>query len=103
MKNQELQAALKLINEKCKEPNFYKQLEEKSLSNRIATLKSTFLSYVDAETINYRKTQIVKNHPDHDLEYRPVELSNREIEKALDELHWFKRDIEACINHLNLK
>ena len=86
-----------------KNENFYSYLERQSLSNSIATLKSIFLGYVDAETLNYYKTQLVKKHPDYDIEYRPVELSNREIEKALDELHWFKRDIEACINHLNLK
>ena len=101
-KSKELQEALKLITEKCKQPNFYEQLENQSLSNRLATLKSAFLRYVDSETINYSKTKMVEKNPERkdNLQYRHVELSKREREKAIEEMHWFIQDLEACISHL---
>jgi hypothetical protein len=101
-KSKELQAALKLINDACKKPNFYEQLENQSLSNRIASIKSTFLCYVDAETINYYKTEMVKKDGElrHNMQYRPVDLSKIEREKAIEEMKWFLRDITECINHI---
>jgi|688.fasta_scaffold350932_1 hypothetical protein len=80
-------------------------LEKKSLANKVATIKSTFLGYVDTETLNYYKTQLVMDNPDlyNDLDYREVKLSKKQREDAIAELQWFKRDIEACIAHLEIK
>jgi hypothetical protein len=101
-KSKELQAALKLVNDACKKPNFYEQLESKSLSNRIATIKSAILMYVDSETINYYKTEMAKKDRERarHMQYRHVELSKREREKAIDEMNWLIQDLVSCINHL---
>jgi len=105
MESQELKAALKLINEKCKEQNFYKVLESQPLTKRLDTIHSLILGYIDTETINYNKTQLVKNDPKRAeyLEYRTVELSKKQIEDSVQNMEWMIRDLQSCINHLNLK
>ncbi len=102
--NKELKNALKLITEKCNEPNFVLQMQNKSLSQRIDSLKSTFLHFVDHETIWYSHTQRIKKNPndsfaDHD-DFHVVELSSREKANSIEALKWFLKDIEACISHL---
>ena len=83
----------------------YKELQKKSLANKVATIRSTFLGHVDVETINYYKTQLVNNNQDlyGDLDFRKVELSKKQREDAIGEMEWFIRDIKACINHLQNK
>ena len=82
--------------------NYTEQLQKKSLANRIAAIKAIFLAYVDTETINYYKTQLVKTSPStyDDLEYRRVELSKKQKEDAIYELRILIRDAEECVNHL---
>lgn len=101
MENQ-LKAALQLITEKCKEPNWHHMMQSKSLSKRIGSIQSMVFQYVDSETINYRKTQIAKQKPDRYRadEFRVVELSSREKADSIANLKWLIRDIEACISHL---
>jgi hypothetical protein len=102
--NEKLKEALKVVNEQCKKPDYYEQMKQKSLFQRVSSLKSNFLHYVDNITINYLKTQHEKQQPgcwgDH---YVPTELSKREIDNSIAEMEWFIRDIQACINHLKNK
>lgn len=106
--NKELKEALKLISEKCKEKTykeFSDEMKSNSLLKKISTLKTMFIMYVDFTTINYKKTQHYKKHPDRlekefDVSFKEVELSKSEKEKAIREMEWFINDIEACIAHL---
>ena len=104
--NQELKQALKLLNEKCKEKSWKdwsKEIQSKPLNQRIGTIKSLFLSYVDSTTLNYYKTQMYKTHKDELEEYddyKITELSKGEKEKAIQELQWLLNDVECCISHL---
>lgn len=103
MKNeQKLKEALKLINDKCKEPNLYDILESQSLPKRIETIQSLTLRYIDTETINYQKTNLVKNDLERAkyLEYRPVELTKKQVEDSIQYMQWLIRDLESCISHL---
>lgn len=106
---QELKEALQLISEKCKQaekPTFYQQMEKQSLSNRIASIKATFLMYVDTVTLNYHKTQYYKKNPDALMEYDEhtvVDLTTKERENAIQEMRWFLKDIQECITHLENK
>ena len=98
---QQLKNALQLITEKCKEPNWYLMMQSKTLSKRIESIQTMLLQFVDSETINYRKTQIVKQKPEHTFtDFREVELSSREKADSIANLKWLIRDIEACISHL---
>lgn len=103
---QEVKNALKVINSQLKETTYkeyHDKISNQSLSKRIAHLKGDFLQWVDTTTINYSKTQLYKSSNDPIEEYddyKVVELSKREIENSIEQLEWFKRDIEACISHL---
>ena len=106
--NTELKQALEVIKKHCSQPKrktFEEHMDGSSLKQRIATLKSNFLHYVDRETIWYMHTQNQKKNPDYWMginhpNYREVELSKKQREDAIAEMEWFKRDIEACISHL---
>lgn len=107
MKN-ELKQALEIIKKHCETPkgkSFYEYMDGASLKQRIASLKSNFLHYVDSQTIWYLHTQNEKKHEDYWLgtkhpNYKVVELTKKQREDCIGELEWFKRDIEACISHL---
>jgi hypothetical protein len=106
MAKNELQQALDTIKKYCAQPkqkSFYEHMDNASLKQRIETLKSHFLQYVDHQTIWYSHNQAIKkgaksmsNHPN----YTNVELSKKQREDCIDALEWFKKDIEACISHL---
>ena len=100
--NNQLKEALKLISDKCKETNYHEQMKSKSLTQRISTLRGSFVGYVDTITINYCKTLQQKQTPGYwdDDQYTPTELTNRERANAINEMEIFIRDIEACIAHL---
>ena len=98
--NQELKNALKLITEKCNEPDWHLMMQNKSLSGRIQSIQTMLLQYVDSETINYRKTQIAKEKERILDDFRKVELSSREKEASIANLEWLLSDIRACISHL---
>jgi hypothetical protein len=81
-------------------------MKQKSLFQRVSSLKSNFLHYVDNITINYAKTQMYKtsNDPLEEYdEYTTIELSKSEKEKAIEYMEYFIKDIQACINHLKNK
>lgn len=102
----ELKQALEVIKKHCetaKVKSFYEYMDGASLKQRIVSLKSNFLHYVDHQTIWYYHNQCIKkgdssmlNHPN----YTNVELSNKQRQDCIAELEWFKKDIEACISHL---
>jgi len=104
--NTELKNALQTVKRYCESPKskgFYEQMDSASLKQRIETLKSNFLHYVDHQTIWYSHNQAIKNgepfmkdHPN----YINVALSKKQREDCIQSLEWFKRDIEACISHL---
>jgi hypothetical protein len=106
MAKTELQHALDVIKKHCEKPkskNFYEHMDSASLKQRIETLKSNFLQYVDHQTIWYSHNQAIKkgsksmvNHPN----YTNVELSKKQREDCIDALQWFEKDIQACISHL---
>ena len=99
--NSELKQALKVITEKCKQPDYYEQMNAKSLSNRVYSLKCEFLHFVDKVTLNYLKTQQEKEEPGcWSNHYVHTELTKREKDKAIEEMKWLIKDIEACISHL---
>lgn len=103
----QLKDALKLINEKCKEPNYHRLMISKSLSQRIENLTGQLGFYVRKETIWYAHNVRIKknpndpfrNHPD----YKLVELSERERKNSLEQLHWLLQDVKQCIGHLENK
>ena len=109
--NVELKQALEVIKKHCDTPkgkSFSEHMDSASLKQRIETLKSNFLHYVDHQTINYQKTQIEKEHPgtftgefEEYIQYTPVELSKKQREDCIQALHWFEQDIKACIAQLN--
>ena len=104
----ELKHALEVIKKHCDTPkgkSFYEYMDSASLKQRIATLKSNFLHYVDHQTIWYAHNQNEKKHPDYWMgtkhpNYTKVELSKKQREDCIQELEWLKRDVEACISHL---
>lgn len=101
--NAELKQALEVIKKHCDTPkgkSFYEHMDNASLKQRIESLKSNFLHYVDHQTIHYSYTQFKKKNPDWDGEYNHIELSKKQVEDCLQELHWFEQDIKACIAHL---
>ena len=104
---QELKNALKLITEKCKEPNHHLQMKSKSLTQRIESIKGEFLHYVDSDTIWYLHNVNIKKNADNSFKdhpnYRLVELSERERQNSIQALHWLLRDVKACIAHLEHK
>ena len=113
----ELKNALAVIKKHCETPkgkSFYEYMDTASLKQRIESLKSNFLHYVDHQTIWYshkqRAAELIKKDPNNEKEYLEdlmdhpsyinVELSKRQREDCIDALEWFKKDIEACISHL---
>jgi hypothetical protein len=104
---QELKNALKLINEKCKQPNYHLTMKSKTLSQRIESLKGQFLHYVDNETIWYSHGVRIKKDPNDRFrkhpDYKLVELSERERKKSIEALHWLLQDVKHCIAHLENK
>jgi hypothetical protein len=109
MAKTELQQALEIIKKHCEQPkgkSFYEHMDNASLKQRIETLKSNFLQYVDHQTIWYSHNQAIKkgsksmvNHPN----YTNVELSKKQVEDCIQALRWFEQDIKACISHLENK
>ena len=104
--NQELKQALEVIKKHCETPkgkSFYEYMDGASLKQRIETLKSNFLQYVDHQTIWFAHTQQRKKDPKHFVDHPnriDVDLSKKQREDCIDALQWFKKDIEACISHL---
>lgn len=99
----ELKQALAVIKKHCETPkgkSYYEYMDSASLKQRIETLKSNFLHYVDHQTINYLYTQERKKNPGLDMEHSIVNLSKKQREDCIDTMEWFKKDIEACISHL---
>lgn len=76
------------------------KLEKQKLHQRIETLRGLILMYVDTETINYYKTQLIAKNPERNLQYRPVELTKHQIKESIQSMQWIIRDLEACISHL---
>jgi len=105
----ELKHALQVIKNHCDTPkgkSFYEYMQSATLKQRISSLKSKFLHYVDHQTIWYyygveikKGKSTILDHPD----YTKVELSKKQREDCIQELKWFKSDIEACISHLENK
>jgi len=104
----ELKQALEVIKKHCDTPkgkSFYEHMDGASLKQRIETLKSNFLHYVDHETIWYAHTQIRKKEPTHFIDHpnrKDVELSKKQREDCIQALKWLERDIKACIGHLEM-
>jgi len=100
--DKQLKDALALIAEKCKEVNHHEQMTKKSLPQRVESLHSELLHYVDRLTINYHKTQLAKKNPEdwEDDEYTKVNLSKSQVKKTIEALHWLEQSVKACINHL---
>ena len=104
--NKELKQALDVIKKHCEQPkgkSFYEHMDSTSLKQRIETLKSNFLHYVDHQTIWYAHNQEIKkgnksmkDHPN----YINVELTKKQREDCIQSLEWFQSDIKACISHL---
>jgi hypothetical protein len=103
--DKELKEAMALIQKKCKEKNYYQEIEKLSLSKRVDTIKGQLLMYVDTLTLRYLKTQLEKKNPEHfeDWPFEKFEVTKREKAKALESLYWLKKDVEACISHLEEK
>ena len=100
--DKQLKEALALIAEKCKEPNHHTQMSKKSLPQRVESLHSELLHYVDTMTINYQKTKLANKNPEDwdDDEYTKVELSKSQVKKTIEALHWLEQSVKACIKHL---
>jgi hypothetical protein len=104
--NAELKQALEVIKKHCDTPkgkSFYEHMDGASLKQRIETLKSQFINYVDHQTIWYHHNQIAKKQPGHfedHPDYMKVELTKKQREDCLQALRWFENDIKACISHL---
>ena len=120
MAKTELQHALEVIKKHCEQPkgkSFYEHMDSASLKQRIESLKSNFLHYVDHQTIwfSHKKhyEDMVKKDPKNQKEYleelidhpnyTDVELSKKQREDCIEALKWFERDIKACISHLENK
>jgi hypothetical protein len=111
MAKTELQQALEVIKKHCEQPkgkSFYEHMDSASLKQRIETLKSNFLQYVDHETIWYAHTENEKKDKNYWLgtkhpNYKVVELSKKQREDCIQSLKWFEQDIKACISHLENK
>lgn len=104
---QELKNALKLITEKCKQPNHHLQMKNKSLSKRIESIRGELVQYVDYETIWYAHNVRIKKNPNDPFsshpDYRLVELSEKERLNSIDALQRLLQDVQSCINHLQKK
>lgn len=106
--NAEVKNALEVLKKYCSTPkgkDYYEYMKSASLKQRISTIKSNFIHYVDSQTIWYKHTQNQKKDPDYWMgtkhpNYKVVELSKKQREDCISEMEWFKKDIEACINHL---
>lgn len=104
--NKELKNAFDTIKKYCEQPkqkSFYEYMDNSSLKQRIESLKSNFLHYVDHQTIWYSHNQEIKKGDKSWLKhpcYLNVELSKKQREDCINSLEWFKKDIEACISHL---
>jgi hypothetical protein len=102
----ELEIALDVIKKHCEKPkikSFYEHMDNASLKQRIESLKSNFLHYVDHQTIWYSHNQNIKKGDKTWLKhpcYINVELSKKQREDCIQALHWFEQDIKACISHL---
>lgn len=105
MAKNELQQALDTIKKYCAQPkqkSFYEHMDNASLKQRIETLQSNFLHYVDHQTIWWAYNQLeaqdptLKDHPN----YTKVELSKKQREDCIQSLKWLERDVKACISHL---
>jgi hypothetical protein len=105
--NAELKQALEVIKKHCDTPktkSFYEHMDGASLKQRIETLKSNFLHYVDHQTIWYSHTQFRKIDPNHFIDHPnriDVELSKKQKEDCIQALKWLESDVKACISHLN--
>jgi hypothetical protein len=106
MAKNELQQALDTIKKYCAQPkqkSFYEHMDNASLKQRIETLQSNFLHYVDHQTIWYAHTQFRKTDPTHFVDHPnriDVELSKKQREDCIQSLGWLLNDIKACISHL---
>lgn len=99
----ELKHALEVIKKHCDTPkgkSFDERMETLTLPQQIRALKSKFVWYIDRITINYFYTQRKKENPNWIGDFTHIELKGKQREDAIQELEWFKRDIEACISHL---
>lgn len=106
--NAELKQALEVIKKHCDTPkgkSFDEYMQGASLKQRIEGITGKLLHYVDSQTIwwmynqNEEKFESMKNHPN----YKKVELSKKQREDSIQALKWLKRDVEACISHLENK
>ena len=104
--NTELKQALEVIKKHTSQPkgkSWRERMDGASLKQRIETLNSELLHYVDHQTIWYCHHQIAQKQPGHFEDhpnYMKVELSKRQKEDCLDALKRMNRDLEACIGHL---
>ena len=107
--NAELKQALEVIKKHCDTPkgkSFDEYMQNASLKQRIESITGKFLHYVDHQTIWYAHTQIRKSQPNHFIDHpdrKDIELSKKQREDSIQALKWLKRDVEACINHLENK
>ena len=101
--NTELKQALEVIKRHCETPkgkSFNERMDDYSLKQRIETLTSQFLHYVDHQTIHYYYTEFKKKNPDWDGDYNVVELSKKQKEDCIQALKFLENDVKACIGHL---
>ena len=103
--NQETKNALAFIKQKLEEGEkksaWPESMEKANLLRRIETLQTEFIWYVDRITINVAKTKHMSDeHKADDDTFKEVILTNGQKRNAIAALLWFKRDIEACISHL---
>ena len=104
--NQELKHALEVIKKHCNQPqrkSFEERMDDASLKQRIETLYSNFLHYVDHQTIWYYHNQLAKQQPGHFEDhpnYTKVELSKKQREDCIQALGWLENSVKECISHL---
>ena len=115
--NTELKQALEVIKKhtsQSKTKSFYERMDNASLKQRIETLRGQFVHYVDHQTIWYsykqRVAERIKTDPNNEKEYledlydhpnyTDVNLTEKQRKDCLQELEWFKKDVEYCIGHL---
>jgi hypothetical protein len=117
MAKTELQQALDTIKKYCEKPkgkSFHEHMDNASLKQRIETLQSNFLLYVDHQTIWYSHKkhyeEMVKKDPKNQKEYwedlidhpnyTDVILSEKQRKDCIQSLKWLLNDVKACISHL---
>jgi thioesterase domain-containing protein len=117
MAKTELQQALDTIKKHCEKPkgkSFHEHMDNASLKQRIETLQSNFLLYVDHQTIWYSHKkhyeEMVKKDPKNQKEYwedlidhsnyTDVVLSEKQRKDCIQALGWLLNDVKACIAHL---